>query len=146
MVEHRGGGCAGDGRSRTARAFGQQGVTGPVIGFVLSDGINQVYVSGDNASIHVVAEIAERVGPIDVAILFAGAVQLPHRFDGAYLTLSSDRAAQAAEILRAKLVIPLHFEGWRHFTQGADQLRASFAGYGLSTRLRLPERGIALTV
>jgi L-ascorbate metabolism protein UlaG (beta-lactamase superfamily) len=125
---------------------GSETITGPVIGFVLSDGENQVYVSGDNASTRVVAEIAERVGRVDVAILFAGAVQLPHRFDGAYLTLSSDRAAQAAEILDAETVIPLHFEGWKHFTQGADQLRASFAGYGLSKRLHLPERGVPLAV
>jgi L-ascorbate metabolism protein UlaG (beta-lactamase superfamily) len=125
---------------------GSETITGPVIGFVLSDGKNQIYVSGDNASTRVVAEIAERVGRVDVAILFAGAVQLPHRFDGAYLTLSSDRAAQAAEILDAETVIPLHFEGWTHFTQGADHLRASFAGYGLSNRLRVPERGVALSV
>jgi L-ascorbate metabolism protein UlaG (beta-lactamase superfamily) len=125
---------------------GSEQITGPVIGFVLSDGTHQVYVSGDNASISVVRQIAERVGSVDVAVLFAGAVQLAHRFEGAYLTLSSDRAAQAAEILGAKIVIPLHFEGWRHFTQGADQLRASFAGYGLSRRLRIPDRGVPLAV
>jgi L-ascorbate metabolism protein UlaG (beta-lactamase superfamily) len=125
---------------------GSETVTGPVIGFVLSSGDQKLYVSGDNAAIAVVEQIAERAGPIDVAILFAGAVQLPHRFDGAYLTLSSDRAAQAAEILGADAVVPLHFEGWTHFTQGAEQLRSSFAGYGISERLRLPERGIPLRV
>jgi L-ascorbate metabolism protein UlaG (beta-lactamase superfamily) len=124
---------------------GSEEVTGPVIGFVLSDGENKLYVSGDNAAISVVKEVAQRAGPIDVAILFAGAVQLPQRFDGAYLTLSSDRAAHAAEILGAEIVIPLHFEGWTHFTQGAEQLRASFAGYGISERLHLPERGVPVT-
>jgi L-ascorbate metabolism protein UlaG (beta-lactamase superfamily) len=124
---------------------GSEEVTGPVIGFVLSDGTTRLYVSGDNAATSVVEEIAQRAGPIDVALLFAGAVQLSQRFDGAYLTLSSDRAAQAAEILGARTIIPLHFEGWAHFTQGADQLRASFAGYGLSDRLHLPERGVPLT-
>ena len=123
---------------------GSESITGPVIGFVLSDGEKKLYVSGDNAAVTVVEEVAERAGPIDIAILFAGAVQLPHRFGGAYLTLSSDRAAQAAEILGAQTVIPLHFEGWTHFTQGAEQLRASFAGYGLSERLHLPEPGVPL--
>jgi L-ascorbate metabolism protein UlaG (beta-lactamase superfamily) len=122
---------------------GSEAVTGPVIGFLLDD---KVYVSGDNASLDVVREIAARVGCVDVAVLFAGAVQIPQRFDGAYLTLSGDRAAMAAEILGARAVIPLHFEGWSHFTQGADALRAAFAGHGLTDRLALPERGATVTV
>ena len=121
---------------------GAEAVSGPVIGFVLSArGLETVYVSGDNASLDVVREIAGRRKPIDVAVLFAGAVQLPHRFDGAYLTLSSDLAAQASIILGAPTVIPLHFEGWKHFTQGADELQAAFAGNGVSDRLVMPGRG-----
>jgi L-ascorbate metabolism protein UlaG (beta-lactamase superfamily) len=124
---------------------GCEPVTGPVIGFLLDgEGLGTVYVSGDNASLDVVHEIAERVGRVDVAILFAGAVQLAKRFDGAYLTLSADRAAEATLILDARVTIPLHFEGWAHFTQGAEQLRAAFAGNGVTDRLRLPERGVTL--
>jgi hypothetical protein len=76
----------------------------------------------------------------DPTLSLAGAVQVPRRFDGAYLTLSSDRAAAAARILGARAVVPLHFEGWTHFTQGADALRAAFAGYGISDKLLLAER------
>ena len=126
---------------------GSEPITGPVIGFVLSGpGLQTVYISGDNASLDVVRDIAARCGTIDVAMLFAGAVQLPHRFDGAYLTLSSDLAAQASLILGAKTVIPLHFEGWAHFTQGADQLAAAFAGNGVADRLVLPTRGTTISV
>jgi L-ascorbate metabolism protein UlaG (beta-lactamase superfamily) len=126
---------------------GTDHITGPVIGFVLSaPGADTVYVSGDNASLDVVRQIAERAGPIDMAVLFAGAVQLAQRFDGAYLTLSSDRAAEAAKILGARLVVPVHFEGWKHFTQGADALRAAFAGNQVSGVLRMPERGETLTL
>ena len=122
---------------------GTDHVTGPVIGFVLAGpGVQSVYVSGDNASLDVVRQIGERVGQIDIAILFAGPVQIPERFEGAYLTLSSDHAAEAAKILGAGSVAPLHFEGWTHFTQGADALRAAFAGNQVSDRLRLPERGV----
>ena len=124
---------------------GTDDITGPVIGFVLrSPRTETLYVSGDNASLDVVRAIAEHVGHIDVAVLFAGAVQLPHRFDGAYLTLSSDHAADAAKILGAHRVVPVHFEGWQHFTQGADALRSAFAGNGVAGRLRLPERGVRL--
>jgi L-ascorbate metabolism protein UlaG (beta-lactamase superfamily) len=121
---------------------GAEVVSGPVIGFALtSPGDETVYVSGDNASLDVVREIARRCGSFHVAVLFAGAVQLPHRFDGAYLTLSSDLAAQAAVILGAGTVIPLHFEGWRHFTQGAERLQAAFAGQGVADRLLIPTAG-----
>jgi L-ascorbate metabolism protein UlaG (beta-lactamase superfamily) len=121
---------------------GTEPVTGPVTGFVLeAAGEGRLYVSGDNASVDVVAQIAERLGPIEVAVLFVGAVQIAHRFAGAYLTLSSERAAIATELLGARAVIPVHFEGWTHFTQGLDQVRAAFAGYGLSDRLIAAERG-----
>lgn len=125
---------------------GSAAVTGPVIGFLLSGrDLQTVYISGDNASLDVVREIARRVGPVDIAILFAGAVQLDTRFDGAYLTLSSDRAAEATIILGAPVTIPLHFEGWTHFTQGADELRAAFRGNGVGDRLLLPVRGATVS-
>jgi L-ascorbate metabolism protein UlaG (beta-lactamase superfamily) len=126
---------------------GTDHLTGPVIGFLLGGpGLDTVYVSGDNASLDVVRAIAKKAGDIDVAVLFAGAVQRSHRFDGAYLTLSSERAAEAAKILGVRAVVPVHFEGWTHFTQGPDALRAAFAGNQLTDRLALVERGAAISV
>jgi hypothetical protein len=43
-------------------------------------------------------------------------------------------------------VVPVHFEGWTHFTQGADALRAAFAGNGIADRLALAERGETVSV
>ncbi|HTU86119.1 MAG TPA: MBL fold metallo-hydrolase [Solirubrobacteraceae bacterium] len=126
--------------------IGPDDPNGPVIGFLLqADGEDTVYVSGDNASIDVVREIAGRVGDIDVAVLFAGAVQRPHRFDGAYLTLSSDWAAEATKVLGVRATLPVHFEGWTHFTQGAPELRAAFAGNSVTDRLVLAQRGETVT-
>jgi L-ascorbate metabolism protein UlaG (beta-lactamase superfamily) len=116
-------------------------IQGPVLGFVLSaPDAEEIYVSGDNASRDVVRTIVERTGQIEIAILNAGAVQLS-KFDGAYLTLSADHAADVARILGARVVIPLHFEGWSHFTQGADELAAAFSGNGIRDRLVMLERG-----
>lgn len=125
---------------------GTDHLTGPVIGFILqAPGEDTVYVSGDNASVDVVRRIADRIGAIDVAVLFAGAVQLPV-LDGAYLTLSSDRAAEATKVLGVRATIPVHFEGWSHFTQGAAALRASFAGNGVADRLMLADPGATVEV
>jgi L-ascorbate metabolism protein UlaG (beta-lactamase superfamily) len=122
---------------------GSESATGPVIGFVLSaPGEDTVYVGGDNASLDVVREVVERTpGAIDVFIPFAGAVSIPDILGGAYLTLSGDRAAEATKLTGARAALPVHFEGWTHFTQDADSLRAAFAGNGVTDRLRLAKRG-----
>jgi L-ascorbate metabolism protein UlaG (beta-lactamase superfamily) len=121
---------------------GSDEIQGQVHGFLLSSpGAETVYVSGDNASLDVVRAISDRAGEIAIAVLFAGAVQLARKFDGAYLTLSSDHAADAAKILGVRAVVPVHFEGWTHFTQNADSLVAAFAGNGIPDLLVLLEPG-----
>jgi L-ascorbate metabolism protein UlaG (beta-lactamase superfamily) len=120
---------------------GSDEIQGPVIGFVLSaPGADTVYFSGDNASRDVVRSIVQRTGDIGIAVLNAGAVQFP-KLDHAYLTLSADHAADVAQILGARIVVPLHFEGWAHVTQGADELRAAFSGNGIRNRLVVLEPG-----
>jgi L-ascorbate metabolism protein UlaG (beta-lactamase superfamily) len=120
---------------------GTEHIVGEVTGFVLAgDGLPTVYVSGDNASLEVVRAVADRLGPVDVAILFAGAARTALVPD-ADLTLTSEAAAEASRILGARAVVPLHFEGWAHFTQGRDTLPAAFERAGLANRLHLPRPG-----
>jgi len=122
---------------------GAEEVLGVVTGFVLQgDGLPTVYVSGDNASLGLVKEIADRFAPIDVAVLFAGAARTT-LLDGANLTLTSADAVEAARLLAAALVVPVHTEGWAHFTEGPDQFAAAFAEAGLSDRVKLLEHGVA---
>ncbi|MFE0136585.1 MBL fold metallo-hydrolase [Streptomyces sp. NPDC059037] len=115
-----------------------EAVTGEVVGFVLTgEGLPTVYVSGDNASLSAVGEIAERFGPVDTAVLFAGAPRFPFLFDGAPIVLDSAQAAEAARILGARKVVPVHFDSWAHFTEGRDELVSAFAEAGLADRLDL---------
>ena len=114
---------------------GCEPLTGDVTGFVLTgDGLPTVYVSGDNAALELVSDIADRFPRIDVALLFAGAARTS-LFDGAPLTLTSSDAAKAADLLGASQVVPLHVRGWAHFTEGPEQISAAFADAGLSDRL-----------
>ncbi|MEU8800832.1 MBL fold metallo-hydrolase [Spirillospora sp. NPDC048819] len=120
---------------------GTEHLTGPVTGFVLTgEGLPTVYVSGDNASLDVVRAIAGRFAPVDVALLFAGAAKTPLVGD-VHLTLTSEGAAEAATILRAGRIVPLHFEGWAHFSQGRDTIPPAFAAAGLTDRLHLLDPG-----
>ncbi|MFF5207766.1 MBL fold metallo-hydrolase [Streptosporangium sp. NPDC000396] len=117
-------------------------ITGQVVGFVLTgEGLPTVYVSGDNASLDLVKQIAERFGPVDTAILFVGAPRFPILFNGALIVLDSAQAAAAAKILGARQVVPVHYDSWAHFTEGRDELIAAFTDAGLVDRLDLGNRG-----
>jgi L-ascorbate metabolism protein UlaG (beta-lactamase superfamily) len=125
---------------------GTEHLTGPGTGFVLyGDGVPTTYVSGDNASLDVVRAVADRFAPLDVAVLFMGAARTPLVGD-VDLTLGSDAAAEAAKILRAARIVPLHFEGWAHFTQGRDTIRPAFDKAGLTGSLHLLDPGQDVTL
>ena len=120
-------------------------ITGDVRGFVLSgEGMPTVYISGDNASLEVVREVADHAGPIDIAVLFAGRARSP--LMEAYLTLSADQAAEAAEILESPVVILMHIEGWQHLTQETASVPEAFSRRGLADRLLLLTTGVVTAV
>lgn len=121
---------------------GAEAESGPVTGFLVSgEGLPTVYVSGDNASLDVVRDIAGQVGPVDVALLFVGAAKVAQLHAGAPLTLDGDQAAQAATILRARTVVLLHCEGWTHYSEGPDQVAAAFDRAGLQDVLTIIPAG-----
>ncbi|MFT3916704.1 MAG: MBL fold metallo-hydrolase [Anaeromyxobacteraceae bacterium] len=123
---------------------GTEHLTGPVTGFVLaSEGLPTVYVSGDNASVAVVQEVAARFR-VDVAVLFAGAARSPRLLGDALLTLDAARAVEAARALPGAVIVPVHFRGWGHFTDGPGALRVAFDAAGLGARLVLLEPGASV--
>jgi L-ascorbate metabolism protein UlaG (beta-lactamase superfamily) len=114
--------------------------TGPVVGFVLEKaGEPTVYVSGDNASLALVEQIAGRFPAIDIAVLFAGAARVPGL--DAPLTLTSPDAATAARLLSAGTVVGLHCEDWEHFSESRADLDTAFAAAGLADTLVSTPRG-----
>jgi L-ascorbate metabolism protein UlaG (beta-lactamase superfamily) len=113
-----------------------------VIGFVLSgQDLPSIYISGDNASIATVTEIARRIPAIDVAVLHAGAARVQGKFRNRPLSLDSIRAAAAAAVLGPVAVIPAHYDGWAHFSEGRADLARAFDDAGLTAPLRLSDHG-----
>jgi L-ascorbate metabolism protein UlaG (beta-lactamase superfamily) len=113
-----------------------------VTGFVVAgSGLPTVYVSGDNASIRVVAEVARRFPRIDAAVLFAGAARVPAKFGGRPLTLDAVRAAAATAILDTPVVVPAHYDGWAHFSESRADLADAFDEAGYASVLRLVDHG-----
>ncbi|MET0704615.1 MAG: MBL fold metallo-hydrolase [Mycobacterium sp.] len=124
---------------------GTEHITGDVRGFVITGkGLPTIYISGDNTSLEAVQEIADRAGPIDVAVLFAGRARSP--LLDAYLTLSADQAAQAAEILGSPVVIPMHVDGWKHLTEDANLIPQAFAARNLAGRLFVLTPGVPIVL
>lgn len=116
---------------------GAEPLSGDVTGFLLQgEGLPTVYVSGDNAGVDVVEGIAARIGQVDVAVLFVGAANVG-RFGAEPVTLSGERAARAATLLDASVVVPVHAEGWEHFTEGVGEVVTAFEAAGIGDRLQV---------
>jgi L-ascorbate metabolism protein UlaG (beta-lactamase superfamily) len=109
---------------------------GPVCGFVLSyseaPGSN-IYISGDTVWYEGVAEVAKRFN-IATAVLFMGAAQVP-AVPNSPLTMTAVDAIEAARAFSRATIVPLHYEGWAHFTESREQIAESFAHAGLQHRL-----------
>lgn len=115
---------------------GAEALTGPVVGFLLrAPGAPTVYVSGDNASVDVAAAIAQRAPDVRLAVLHAGAANTG-RFPEP-LTLDAERAVAVARLWPDAVVVPVHADGWAHFTEPVDAVVRAFADAGLADRLRV---------
>lgn len=122
-------------------------VNAEVTGFLLqANNFPSVYISGDNASLKPVAQIARRFPDIEVAVLFAGASRLPAKNQGRPLTLTGPRAADVTAVLNVPRVVIAHIEGWSVYSETIDDVRTGFDEAGLSDRLVPAESGVwALT-
>jgi len=121
---------------------GAESLVGPVTGFVLqADGEPTIYVSGDNASLPLVQQIASRFPDVDIAVLFAGAARIS-AINGP-LTLTAADAAEAARILGVHHVVGVHTEDWEHFSETRADFEAAFAGTDL---LVDTPRGVTVSV
>jgi hypothetical protein len=44
------------------------------------------------------------------------------------------------------VIVPLHTDGWAHFRQNANDLRASFDTLGFGPRLKIPEPAVTTVI
>jgi len=120
---------------------------GPVVGFVLqipNAPEHAVYFSGDTVWYEGVAEVARRF-PITVAILNLGAARVP-QVGPFHLTMTAAEGVEVARAFSGAAIVPLHFEGWAHFSEGRAAIEQAFGAAGLSSRLCWPEAGKAIEI
>jgi hypothetical protein len=60
--------------------------------------------------------------------------------------MDSNDAIETAHAFADAVIVPVHCEGWKHFTQSGNDLAMAFKALGLESRLRLLKPGIATTI
>ena len=124
-----------------ARHGPENGDRGPVIGFIVESAGEKgaTYVSGDTVLYDGLLEIAARYD-IRRALLFMGAARVA-AVGPQHLTMTAREAAELAMHLPHARIVPLHYEGWAHFSEGRDVIEKAFAAAGLTDRLTWGEPG-----
>ncbi len=124
---------------------GIEKISGDVTGFILTvqgEKNFEIYITGDTVYYEGVAAVSEKFNPAYVFI-FAGGAQPRGPFN---VTMGTNDALDTAYKFPRATIIPLHYEGWSHYTQGADVLRLSFEGLGIGNRLKMLTPGITETL
>ena len=117
--------------------------SGDVIGFVVeADGQAPIYITGDTVWYDGVAEVARRFAA-GVVVLFAGAAETRGPF---HLTMDTNDAVETAHAFPRATIVPIHRDGWAHFTQTGADLEKTFNALGIGARLRILEPGVATTI
>jgi L-ascorbate metabolism protein UlaG (beta-lactamase superfamily) len=119
---------------------GVEKLAGDVIGFVLSindDKSPEIYLTGDTVFYEGVKEVAERFKPKYV-FAFAGAAKPLTPF---ILTMGSNDVIDTAFAFPGSIIIPLHFEGWSHYSETGEMLIQSFNALGIANRFRILPAG-----
>jgi L-ascorbate metabolism protein UlaG (beta-lactamase superfamily) len=108
---------------------GSQPIVGDVIGFALGwEGQEHgvLWISGDTVLYDGVREVARRL-QVDTALLHLGGVRFPVSGPLRY-TMTAEDAVELCRLVRPRTIIPIHYEGWKHFRQGRDAAERTFAG------------------
>jgi L-ascorbate metabolism protein UlaG (beta-lactamase superfamily) len=124
---------------------GIEPLSGDVIGFVLTfadQQIRPIYITGDTVWYDGVAEVARRFRA-GVVLLFAGSARTRGPF---HLTMDTNDAIETAHAFPDATIVPVHYEGWAHFTQSGDDLEKSFTALGFGSQLKVLEPGVATTI
>jgi L-ascorbate metabolism protein UlaG (beta-lactamase superfamily) len=117
-----------------------EALQGDVTGFLLTvKGAHdlEIYITGDTTYYEGVAEVAKEYHP-QFVFLFAGAAQVRGPFN---VTMGTNDAMDTAIAFPSATIIPLHYEGWKHYTQNEKDIKKSYEVLGIDQRLKILEAG-----
>jgi L-ascorbate metabolism protein UlaG (beta-lactamase superfamily) len=99
---------------------------GDAVGFaVRCDDQGALWISGDTVLYDGVRQVADRLA-VDVAVVHLGAVRFPVTGPLRY-TLTAREAVELCAAIRPRTIVPVHYEGWKHFSEGRSVAEREFA-------------------
>lgn len=122
-----------------ARHGPADGDRGPVTGFLITNAseaegpeATAIYISGDTVWYDELDSIAARAD-VRLALLFGGAARV-REVGPAHLTMTADEMVTAARTFPSAAIVPLHYAGWAHFSEGRTEIERAFAAAGILER------------
>jgi L-ascorbate metabolism protein UlaG (beta-lactamase superfamily) len=117
---------------------GSEKLTGDVTGFIVTIAGLQIYITGDTVFYDGVKEVAEKFKP-QYVFIFAGAAKPRGPFN---VTMGTNDAIDTAFAFPDATIIPVHFEGWSHYTETGEMLQQSFTALGIGGQLKILAPGV----
>ena len=108
-------------------------VAGAVIGFALSLGEQQqvaLWMTGDTVFYQPLERTAKRLD-VDILLMHLGSVQFPITGPLRYSMNGAD-AIRLVKAARPRVAVPVHYEGWSHFSEPPRRLHDVLDGLGAS--------------
>ena len=83
---------------------------------------------------------------VRTAVLFMGAARVPAVGTTDALTMTAADGIEAARAFSHATIVPLHFEGWEHFSESREVIARAFDAAGIGRRVRWMAPGDTITV
>jgi len=128
-------------------SLGSYLIVGETTGFVLewpSQKHGALYISGDSVWFSGFPEIAKHF-QIGTAILHIGKASFPIT-GPIWFTFSAKEAVRVVKALNPHTVIPIHYEGWKHFIEPRAQAEKEFLAAGIQDKVQWLPMGEPLDV
>jgi len=123
---------------------GAEAYSGHVTGFVLSQDhpdSRAFYVSGDTVWYEELSQIARQF-QVGAALLNLGAARID-MIGPIDLTMNAQGAIEAARTFDKAILMPVHVEGWTHFSESPAEVKKVLAQAGLTKRFQWLRPGVA---
>jgi L-ascorbate metabolism protein UlaG (beta-lactamase superfamily) len=118
-------------------SLGSHLIVGETTGFVLEwpgQKHGALYISGDSVWFNGISEIAKHFR-IGTAIIHIGKAGFPGT-GPVWFTFSAREAIKVVEALKPQTVIPIHYEGWKHFREPRVQAEKEFLTAGIQDKVQ----------
>jgi len=122
-------------------------LVGETTGFVLEwngQKHGALYISGDTVWFNGMHEIANRF-KISTAILHIGKASFPVTGPIRF-TFHAKEAVHAVRTLNPRMVIPIHYEGWKHFREPREEAEMQFAAAKLGEKVQWLPLGVPVNI